>query len=547
MVPLGKTYLLPILSVLATLPAGVALTQAQTTDPYAAALHGADIGTSKEELSEYLLSLVPTEENEQHMAELVKQLGDESFLLREQAEVALSGMPNPPRELLQRAAQSDDPELRYRAKAILEKSRKGSAHGVTYAVYGYIVHHEIKGLTFPILQYMPHSAEPSAFGLASQAVQATATKDDLDLLRRAIKRKYAPRRAVAVLALAKLKGMDAIDELLPLLEHEDTVVRLATAQALANLGERASIPVLIELLASEDVETRTRSIAILRMFTHEHFQYAAYQGEAERTAAMERWNTWFAEHGADAELHFPLKPMQRFHNRTLISQYPKVLREIDAEGNELMRADGFQYAWGCHATADGIRVIADFSLKQLVEYDATGKEVLRLKDLPGPPADVRRLESGNFLLALAEANKVVEMDRKGNVLWSVEMQGRPTTANRLPNGNTLVNLQFAKRVVEIDPSGKVVWQLTGLSNALTAQALPNGNVLVCEMNQGLAVEFNRKGVAVWKQHGFHNACQAQRLPNGNTLVSDSDGLHEYNPDHERVWHLNVPRGRFWRY
>jgi outer membrane protein assembly factor BamB len=239
--------------------------------------------------------------------------------------------------------------------------------------------------------------------------------------------------------------------------------------------------------------------------------------------------------------------LEVFLGRTLMSLYPAQLREIDAEGNTILEKDGFTYAWGCHATADGYRIIVDYSGKYIIEYDPSGKEVWRRNALPGPPSDCRRLSDGRILLALSDTQSVVEIDREGEVIWSVKLDGRPTCAERLSNGNTLVNLQFGKRVVEVDREGKIVWELGGLDNALTSQALPNGNVLVCEMNLGKAVEYNREGKVVWQHEGFSNACQAQRLPSGNTLVSDNNGLHEISPAGKEVWSLQVPRGRFWRY
>jgi len=519
----------------------------QTPGPYEETIRKAYLSPTKEELTEYLLSLIPNEENRAEQAQLVRQLGDRSFRVREEAEAALSSMPNPPLDLLRQAAESNDPEVRYRARQILKKAKEAQGSSVPHAVFGYVAHQEVKGMAFPLLQYLPYSGVSSAYGLASQAVQATATKDDLPLLRRAIERKPPMRRAIAVLALAKVLGEDAVDELTSLLSHEDSIVRLAAAESLANLGRREALAPLVQLLSSEDVEIRSRSAGILQSLTRQDFQFVAYDDEASRVAAIERWQTWLSTEGETAELHFPLRPFHRYLGRTLMSQYPNTLREIDADGNQTFEAGGFQYVWGCHATDDGTRVVVDFSRKLLREFNAAGKEILRLSDLPGPPSDVRRLENGNFLLALSKADKVVEIDRNGHVVWSAALEGRPTTINRLDNGNFLVNLQFARKVVEIDVAGKVVWELTGLNNALTAQALPNGNVLVCEMSQGRAVEYNREGRVVWQKRGFNNACQAQRLPSGNTLVSDKDGLHEVDVLGDVVWTLDVPRGRFWRY
>ena len=530
----------------AGLSAGDAFGQ-QALKPYEAAVRAAGIDPTQEALGEYLKSLIPNDDNREYYQKLVDQLGDADFATREAAEATLASLPNPPLDLLREAAESDDPETRYRARHVLAKADEGGAQSVPNAVLGYIAHNQVKGLTYHVLQYLPYSGEDSAYGPGAQAVRATVAEDDLKVLRRAIEKKPPFRRAIATLALADVLGEKATDELLPLLEHEDAIVRLAAAESLANLGERQSLATLVVLLSAEDLEVRSRAASVLRSFTHENFQFVAYDSDKNREPAVLAWRKWLSESGDQAELHFPLKTVERFLGRTLMSMYPSKLREIDAKGNKLFETDGFQYIWGCHATEDGTRVVVDFSKKLLIEYNPAGKESLRLPGLPGPPSDVRRLDNGQFLLALSEANKVVEMDRDGRVTWSVDLEGRPTSVNRLDNGNTLVNLQFAKKAVEIDRAGKIVWELPGLNNVLTAQALPNGNVLVCEMNQGKAVEYNRAGKVVWEKRGFRNACQAQRIPNGNTLVSDSEGLQEFDPAGDRVWSLNVPRGRFWRY
>lgn len=517
------------------------------SDPYARALREAGISPTKEALREYLLSLVPSAENRQRAEMLVKQLGHLDFKTREAAQAMLTNMPNPPLGELRQAAESDDPEMRFRAKQILTKIDGGTARSGQHAVFGYIVHHQLKGLTFPVLQYMPYSGDNSPYGLAARALKATSDKEDVELLRKAIAIQPPFRRAAAIAALADVLGDEAAGDLHGLLDSDDALVRLTAAEALANLGERRALVTLVKLLDAEELDIRSRGAEVLRNFTGHQFQFIAYGKLEDRTAAAARWRQWVVENGKTAELRFPLTKFNVFLGRTLMSQYPNTLREIDADGNKLFETGGFQYVWGCHGTADGHRVVVDFAKRIVLEYDESGEEILRLDKLPGPPSDGRRLENGNLLLALAEADQVVEMDRQGKVVWSVSLKGRPTTANRLANGNTMVNLQFGKKVVEVDPAGKVVWQLNGLSDSLTAQALSNGNVLVCEMNQGKAIEYNREGKIVWEQGGFDNACQAQRLPDGNTLVSDAKGLHEYSPDGEKVWSLRVPRGRFWRY
>jgi HEAT repeat protein len=514
---------------------------------YVAQLRAAGISPTREGIAKYLQSLVPNEERQRQLQDLVQQLGDSNFNVRQQAQAALEEMPSPPVDLLRQAADSSDAEIRFRARQILAAVSGGDSRLAIQAVLNYIVDRRLTGLAQPLLEFLPHWDDHSPYGLAARALIATAGRDDAPLLQKTARSGPAGLRPMTLRALAEVLQAEAASDLTELLGDKDLQVRIVAAEALANLGRRESLAALVVLLDVDDRDVRSRAGEVLRNFTRQDFSYVAYDKPETRAAAVAQWRQWVAAHGESAKVYFPLSPHQQFVGRTLMSLYPNTLREIDAEGVKQFERRTFTYVWGCHATADGRRLVADYSKRFIVEYNAAGEQVWLKGDLPGPPADCRLLDDGRVLLALGEANQVIEIDREGNTVWSVDVEGRPTTAERLPNGHTLINLQLGKRVVEVDPAGKVVWELGGIDNALTAQGLANGNVLVCEMNLGKAVEFNRAGRKVWEHAGFENACQAQRLPGGNTLVSDSSGLHEISPTGEKVWSLKVPRGRFWRY
>ncbi len=56
------------------------------------------------------------------------------------------------------------------------------------------------------------------------------------------------------------------------------------------------------------------------------------------------------------------------------------------------------------------------------------------------------------------ANKVIEIDAAGKILWEVAAMD-PTSVIRLPNGNTLVACCFGNALIEFDRAGKQVWSL----------------------------------------------------------------------------------------
>jgi len=109
------------------------------------------------------------------------------------------------------------------------------------------------------------------------------------------------------------------------------------------------------------------------------------------------------------------------------------------------------------------------------EYSPEGKVVRVFKtdldELGGRKAEnwpftAIRLDSGNTLVSLTHGNKVVEMNPRGEVVWTVGNQhvgGQfkdPCGSQRLANGNTVVGSHGANKgvsMIEVTPEHKIVW------------------------------------------------------------------------------------------
>jgi hypothetical protein len=121
--------------------------------------------------------------------------------------------------------------------------------------------------------------------------------------------------------------------------------------------------------------------------------------------------------------------------------------------------------------------LLDFAVK---EYDPkTGKVVNsfatdeRGRDRKDWPFTAIRLENGNTLIACTNGNRIVEVDDKGKIVWSVtnedlgeELFNDACGAQRLPNGNTVVSSYHASgkqvKLFEITREKKVVWRYSGM-------------------------------------------------------------------------------------
>jgi len=178
--------------------------------------------------------------------------------------------------------------------------------------------------------------------------------------------------------------------------------------------------------------------------------------------------------------------------------------------------------------SNGLTMIAESGNQRLIEVDKDGKiahEIPLTVDKPSPGSDTRLVRSvagGGYLVAHEADGKVREYDRQGKVVWeyALDLNGQPAStgltghginvfsARRLANGNTLIGGGNNNRVIEVNKAGKVVWSveskdLPGITLAwiTTIDPLPNGNVIFGNSHAGpdnpQLIEVTRDKKVVW--------------------------------------------------
>ncbi len=197
---------------------------------------------------------------------------------------------------------------------------------------------------------------------------------------------------------------------------------------------------------------------------------------------------------------------------------------------------------------DGITMIAESGNRRIIEVDRDGKivrEVPLQVDRPNAHRDtrmVRKLRNGNYLVCHEGDGTVREYDPTGKVVWSykLDLGGRPASpghgpeghgvdvygAIRLENGNTLIAGGNNNRVLEVNREGQIVWsidqkELPGITLAwvTTLRALPNGNIIFGNCHAGpenpQLIEVTRDKKVVWTFKNFttfgNNLAAAQVL------------------------------------
>ncbi|AMV23678.1 Arylsulfotransferase (ASST) [Gemmata sp. SH-PL17] len=185
--------------------------------------------------------------------------------------------------------------------------------------------------------------------------------------------------------------------------------------------------------------------------------------------------------------------------------------------------------------ADGNTLVAESGNKRIVEVNKDGKivkEIALKVDRPDPHRDtrmVRKLDTGNYLVCHEGDGCVREYDATGKVVWEykLDLGGRKASdghgpeghgtavygALRLANGNTVISGGNNNRVLEVNKDGKVVWsidqkELPGITLAwvTTLHVLPNGNLIVGNCHAGpdnpQLFEVTRDKKVVWTFKDF---------------------------------------------
>lgn len=488
------------------------------------------IGADPTSLAKYLKELHPTASQRERVNKLVRQLGDASFNARETAMAKLLVMPALPTEALVRAMAGNDPEIRWRARKLLDVG-KPEAVNVMHSAFQVIAAKKTPGVTADLLAAIPLCEQPYLKAAARHAIDAAATRQDAAILRDALGSEHVGVRVAAISALGKVLGQDPRTDLYPSLKDREDEVQLAAARVIADLGDRKCLPTLVAMLDSDDLSVRTSAASALRQLSGRNFGFAAYESLERRAKVVDQWKAWIQGDGMTTKLRFPLKRVNLGHldgNTLLAFGHKSLVVEYDPAGKEVWTYTA-RSPWRAEKLANGNVLIADVKGGEVVQVNRQGKVVW--KYAAQHPVSAKMLAGGNVLIAMYTARQAIEVNSEGKVVWKHAVPKHCTDAHRLENGNTLIASQ-KHFVVEVTPAGKVVWKYSA-SDCYGCQPLANGNVLIASMT-GRVIEVTRNKKIVWEcQHA--GATDAFRLPNGNTLISGRTRFVEMTPDKKIVW------------
>jgi HEAT repeat protein len=525
----------PSATVLALLSVVVSSSAPAADNPFASrylsALKEAGVTPDTEGLAAYLRLHHPGSEQQEQYRKLLAQLSDDDFFKREDAMLKLLQTPVHAAGTLEAASNSEDPEVRWRARLILEQTSQ-PRNDLLYAAFVVIQDRKVTGLAEAVLGTVPLCHSDHLRLAMSRALEATVTRDDADLIRGRLTSADVHVRDAAASALGRVLGADARDDLLPLLADKQDVVRLTAAELLLRHGTPQALGTLGQLLDSEQLSVRNRAIQLLRASVPAKLPYSGYAPAEERQQQAEAWRKAIQDSLSGAKsAAAPLReePAPRI---SIYSYRQNELLEADARGR-VSSSEGVAGARDCRVLPNGHRLAAMYREKKVVEVNADGRTVWEVADLPGMPSAAERLAGGNTLVATIQGD-LLEFGRDRRLLRQHRFQGQIRDIRPQPDGRLLLLTFQPGHVIELNEQHDEVWRSPQLEFPVSVCTLDDGHLLVALYQKGQLLRLDRNGTVAPFAATFNKPLQVRQLVDGRFLVLDLAGVHMVERSGEQV-------------
>jgi HEAT repeat protein len=455
--------------------------------------------------------------------ELIEKLGDDSYLVRKQAEADLVALGVAAVPLLHQASEHSDPEVRSRVQSCLDTIGKDKAAPASAVSVRLVALHKPPAAAEVLIGYLPFAEDESLSAEVRGALSAVAFragKPDPAVLA-ALDDKFAVRRAAAAEALCR-PGGEELGRVKQLLQDADPMVRLRVALALAEAQDKEAIPALIAQLDSAPQDLAQQADEYLRNLAGEGAPQVALEDTPEgRTKSKDAWTNWYKEKGATVQLAKASAQRQMGYT-LLLCINPNTgmgnLVELDRNNKKRWEIENLQYPWGAQVLPGNRVLTAEHNANRVYERDFKG-QVLWEKACNFNPVACQRLANGNTFIGTR--GQLMEVNREGKEVFSYNRPMQDImAAQRLRNGHYAF-FTHQGQYVRIDAAGKEVktlklnppqWYGAGID------FLPNDHVLYPQHNMNKVVEYDADAKVVWEAN-IQWPTSASRLPNGHTLVS----------------------------
>lgn len=329
----------------------------------------------------------------------IAQLGSDSFSERQSAEKSITASTVIPIELLREAALGEHSEKSFRAKRILDKTLPAEIK-IVEKVLRSAEWLKVRGITKEVLNSVTRFPnERRIVQLARRVIAVTATPEDINFLSAQMASKTtASVREVSISALRILHEKSLSDrfELWARNHLLEESIRLEAALALADLGDRRSLSLLLEVMGKwKSPGFRSLSHIALRQLTGQTMDYSAYEEPEVRIKQIAAWKDWITLNGNSAVLNFPLR--------------------MDVS-----------------KTTDQPTLVAVTNRNCVLLLGKSSEVVWKFPC--GNPRSAVRMDNGNILIVEYRRNRVIEVDRNKRIVREIPVKF-PVNAQPMDNGN----------------------------------------------------------------------------------------------------------------
>ena len=215
----------------------------------------------------------------------------------------------------------------------------------------------------------------------------------------------------------------------------------------------------------------------------------------------------------------------------------KAAKEIRAWFAE--NKDDIEYVWESAKIRLGRFIVSQYDANKVIEFDEAGKVVWSV-DLDKPFACFGK-PNGHRFIALYSGGVVHEYDQAGKLVKVIK--NMPANISGMcfrPNGNILVAAgQSGNVVVEVDAAGKEVKKFKVPGSPTSVEIALNGNLILALYGDSKIAEVDSAGKIVNTIKVGANPYHVSQLENGNYLVTyaSSGQLIEYDATGKEIWKL----------
>jgi HEAT repeat protein len=451
---------------------------------------------------------------------LIEKLGDDNFDIRQKAEKELTSLGVQILPLLKQAAfKHAEIEIRKRAARCLDTIEKEKPIPLSPVTPRLIALRKPPGSVEAILRYLPFVEDDAMLQELQSALNTCAQSGGKvhTAILKALDDRVPVRRAAAGLALCSGPVAEHMNSLRKLLRDPDLEVRLKVALGLAHAGEPEAVPALIALIADLPIEQSLPAEDYLERLARDTAPKDLPEGEEGRKKRSQAWADWWTAHKDKVVMvdRFSPASRERYLGYTVLVQNGNSqVVELGADGKPRWTIGGLRSPWDAQVLPGNKVLIAEFSGNVVTERDLKGA-ILWQKTLTGNPLTAERLRSGTTFIATR--NQLMEVDRSGREIWTINRPHDIMSARRLPNGQ-LVVITNNRQVIRMDRKGKELkTYLVPNVYYYTNEILDNGHILMPMgwMNQVVEYDTDGKEIHRWTVTQPNHAV---RLPNGNILV-----------------------------